>query len=162
MPNPIDKAIGWIHRHRPENPARFVMPYMVVVLTLLLALNLWQVHEARSESQENRDLVAQTRNQAVKIKQLALSNRRFIHALREGLIESCRKNGNEVRAVLRKKIEEEIGQTGPALVHQLFPQIPPKKLEQIIQASRKDDRRAIHALRPVKCGRQFSGAHAGA
>lgn len=156
MVNPFDSAVGWLHEHRPENPGKYVMPYMVVVLTLLLAVNLWQVAEARSENKDNRALVEQTREQATKLKRLAISNRRLVHSLRAGLIEACRKNGNTVRAILRGKIREEMEQANPALVRQFFPQIPPGKLEQILRASREDDLRAIHALRPVECGKQYA------
>jgi hypothetical protein len=47
MKDPFDPIIRLIIRLRPENPGRFVMPYLVVVLTLVLLLNVYFVSQLR-------------------------------------------------------------------------------------------------------------------
>lgn len=80
MRNPVGTAISWIHIHRPANPGRFVMPYLVVVMTVLLFVNLIQVGNTRD----------------------------FANELRDGLVASCEKNGNPLREGLQEEKEADI------------------------------------------------------
>lgn len=48
MKDPFDPIIRLIIRLRPDRPGRFVMPYLVVVLTLVLVLNVYFVSQLRN------------------------------------------------------------------------------------------------------------------
>lgn len=47
MKNPLSSIIDFMHRHRPERIGRFVMPYLVVLLTVIAILGVVRVGELR-------------------------------------------------------------------------------------------------------------------
>jgi hypothetical protein len=71
--------------------------------------------------------------------------------LREGLIEGCEKNGNTLREVVRGQLEDEIDQNENLNYEELFPQIPPEQLEQLIETDNEQNRQSIADLAAVDC-----------
>lgn len=61
MRNIFDSAIGFIRGHRPGQAGRFVTPYLVGALTLLLILGAVQINETRNNINETRNNNAETR-----------------------------------------------------------------------------------------------------
>lgn len=57
----FDSAIGFIRHHRPARPGRFVTPYLVGALTLLLILGAVQINENHDQIKESRKQIAQSR-----------------------------------------------------------------------------------------------------
>jgi hypothetical protein len=76
----IRRLLARLRRLLPRVPSRFVTPYLAGAITVLLVLNLIGVAETRT----------------------------FTTKLRNGLVESCEKNGNPLREGLRLEKETEI------------------------------------------------------
>lgn len=118
----ISRVIDWIHRHRPTNPGRFVMPYLVIVLTVLIGLSLIQVKDTRD----------------------------FTGDLRDGLVKSCERNGNPLREAVQEVLREQIvsAERTPA---SFFPNIPPATFKRLVREQRERNEAVIRRIRPVKC-----------
>jgi hypothetical protein len=124
---PLGGPIRWLRRHRPKNIARLVMPYLVIVMTGLLIISLIQTKEARDYSTE----------------------------LRNGLVASCERNGNTVRAVLQKRIEREIENGERFNYSEFFPNVPPDVLAELIKEQREESRKELKEIEPVDCAAQY-------
>jgi len=123
MLNPFGSLIGWIHHHRLERPGRYVMPYLVVVLTVIAGLTLV--------------LVVRTQG--------------FATELRDGLVESCEKNGNPLREVLREEQHAQITSPQDPRIQALFPNLPLAVIMPIVERGNAEHRQRLRKLHPVDC-----------
>ncbi len=122
MRNPFDSLVRWISSHAPTNAARIVMPYLVIVLTLVLVLNLVAVAETQS----------------------------FATQLRNGLVASCEKNGNPLREAVQRMLREQI-QRSEKTPASFFPNIPRAVFNKLIADQTAADRATIRRIRPLNC-----------
>lgn len=83
MRNILDAAIGFIRRHRPERPGRFVTPYLVIALTLLLILGAVQIKENRDNNAETQGALCTLR---ADIEQRVEGSRDFLADHPEGIL----------------------------------------------------------------------------
>lgn len=125
--NPISRLIDFIHRHRPENPGRFVMPYLVVALSITTGASLYTAINART----------------------------FAGELRDGLVASCERNGNTLREVLREEQRAAITDPRDPRIRQLFPDQPQAVLNAIVAQGNSEHRTRLRKLRPVDCPSQY-------
>jgi hypothetical protein len=122
MTNPLDKVIDFISHHRPSNPGSFVAPYLLVALTILLGLTIYQVAETRTFSTD----------------------------LRDGLVKSCEKNGNPLREAVQTILQEQIEQS-ERTPRSFFPDIPPDVFDRLIEEQRERNEEIIERIEPVDC-----------
>jgi len=134
--NPLDYIVGWIRRYLPENPSRFVMPYLVILLTLVAILSAF---DARNRSTDVQ---------------------RFSEDLRMGLIASCEQNGSPLRNAIQLIILDDIQQTqafiGTKEGSQLFPTVPPRQLDALLRDTVRDNRRILATIPDVDCQATFA------
>lgn len=123
MIRPLDTTISFLARHRPHNPSRWVVPYLLVVLTILLGLSLWQWHETST----------------------------FARDLRDGLVKSCEENGNPLREAVQDQIRHQIEQRETVDYTRFFPTIPPGELERLLEEQNEQDRKTLHRIAPINC-----------
>jgi len=70
--------------------------------------------------------------------------------LRAGLVENCEVNGNPLREVVQKLLQEQIN-SAEKLIPTIFPQIPPSILEEHIA----EDRELMTEIEVVDCQAQY-------
>jgi hypothetical protein len=76
----------------------------------------------------------------------------FATQLRDGLVESCEKNGNPLREYLASQALEEIAESKSLDYEEFFPNIPPDKLHDLLQAQNESLREALKGpLSPIDC-----------
>lgn len=83
MRNIVDSAVDFIHRHRPERAGRFVGPYLVGALTLLLILGAIQIKANRDNNAETQGALCALRGD---LEQRADGSREFLADHPEGFL----------------------------------------------------------------------------
>lgn len=71
--------------------------------------------------------------------------------LREGLVESCERNGNPLRKTVQDILRDQIKQSESPLLARFFPQIPKADLDRLIAAQNELRRERIQQIAPVDC-----------
>lgn len=127
MINPLGNLIGLIHRHRPAHPGRFVMPYLVVALSITTAASLYTAINART----------------------------FAGDLRDGLVASCEKNGNTLREVLREEQLAALTDADDPRIRAILPNVPHSVIVAIVRQGNREHRERLRKLRPVDCPSQY-------
>jgi hypothetical protein len=73
------------------------------------------------------------------------------------LVENCEKNGNPLREAVQQVLREEIKQTeNKTLLHEFFPQISEKHLDEVIEESVKRKQKTIRRIAPVDCQKAYN------
>jgi len=115
-------AVAWFDRHRPKNVGRFVTPYLVAGMSILLILGLIRVDETNT----------------------------FATELRDGLVTNCEQSGNPLRTAVQMMLREQIKQaeSTPA---RYFPDVPPAVFHRLVREQVEATRAAIRRIAPVDC-----------
>lgn len=113
---------AWCDRHRPKNVGRYVMPYLVAGMSILLILSLIRVDETNT----------------------------FATKLRDGLVTSCERGDNPLRAAVQMMLREQIerAESTPA---RFFPDVPPAVFHRLVREQVEATRAAIRRIAPVDC-----------
>jgi hypothetical protein len=122
MPNPIE----WMRNNKPEGIAKYVMPYVVLVLTLVTIFTAYT----------------------------ALETKNFAGQLRDGLVESCDVNGNPLREVVQQILQEDID-ASKKIPASYFPGIPAEKFRELVRKKRIANEKKIRKIAPINCDKQF-------
>lgn len=149
--------IGLIEKHTPTSP-RFLRSLdllLPLLVTALLVVNLVRIgevssiaNEAQHNSEVNRVLVHKTA-------QLTARNKVLVDRIHQGIVLSCRRNGNPLRAIVRRRIEREVAQTSLSAIEEFFPTLPRDKLVALLIRSRRQNRKDIRDLAPVPCTKRY-------
>lgn len=83
----------------------------------------------------------------------------FSRQLRDGLVASCEKNGNPLRAGVTQMLQDQIAQSEAGLKSgqyaRFFPNIPEDELRALIEEQNAKRREIIEQIRPVDCADTF-------
>lgn len=80
----------------------------------------------------------------------------YSRALHEAQVENCEDNGNPLRKAVQQVYREEIKQSeNKDLLHEFFPQISPKKLDEVIEESIDKKRLIIRRIAPIDCQKAY-------
>lgn len=141
--SPLPPILDWMHRHTPRNPGRFVMPYLVVVMTLIAVAGLVQGRQAHDLAERTQDVAKENRVLAKRATHLS-------QQLRHGLIANCK----QLRATIQSGYIEDRNATA-ATPASLFKGFPKAKFDELIDKAidRIDTR--IAATDPKECLRQY-------
>lgn len=73
----------------------------------------------------------------------------------EALIESCERNGNSVRQILREEQRAALTSPDDPRLHVLFPNTPPAIVAGFVREGNAQHRERLHKLAPVPCRTQY-------
>lgn len=121
MKLPFD-LIGWVHRHRPNNAGRFVMPYLVAVLTIVALLGAIQ----------------------------AVKTRDFTNELRNAQVKAC-EHSPVKRAVIQLHREAIVQPRELAQAEALFPGVAPGVIMRLVEVGNARHKRRIEEIRSIDC-----------
>jgi hypothetical protein len=88
-------------------------------------------------------------------------NRHFAEELRDGLVQTCERNGNPLRITLAEILHDEIAQSQTADLEKFFPQIPPAELERLVDEENRKRRIRLREIKPLDCAAQYPSADLG-
>jgi hypothetical protein len=81
-----------------------------------------------------------------------LRTNNFSEELRDGLVASCKQNGNPLREYLREEAKAEIAEAKSFDYEEFFPNVPPERLHALIAQEIADAREALSTtLAPLDC-----------
>lgn len=88
---------------------------------------------------------------------IAVREGEYVEAIHEAVIENCETNGNPLRHAVQNVLREEIKQSeNKELIGEIFPQIPEKRLEELIDESVARKQETIRRIAPVNCGKAYN------
>lgn len=149
--------IDWIERVTPASPRviralDILLPLLVSALLITTLVGLGRVgnvaDEAKTNSENNTRLLHTTAKLLHRTAGLA-------KALHDGLVESCQRNGNPLRQIVKERIQRELAQTSISRIQEFFPTLPRARLEALLEKSRAQNLKDIAALAPVPCKNQY-------
>lgn len=111
---------------RRRTIGELVMPYLTVILTVILALTVWQTIE----------------------------NREFAHELRDAQIENC--ENSPVRKVLVEGLESELVSVNDPRIREAFPNVPKEVTDRLIREGNRRTRQRIGRLLAIDCEARYS------
>lgn len=118
--------LDWMRENRPPGLAQVVVPYLIVVLTMISGFTGYT----------------------------ALQTQDFAHQLQAGLVRSCDVNGNPLREVVQQILQEDIDQS-KKLPASYFPGIPPDKFRMLVKKKRIANEKKIKLIAPINCAAAF-------
>lgn len=71
--------------------------------------------------------------------------------LRDGLVESCERNGNPLREAVTTLLEDQIAQTQNLDYSEFFPTVPEERLDALIEMQNDKRRALLRTIQPVDC-----------
>lgn len=101
---------------------RYVMPYLVAGMSVLLILSFIRIDEANT----------------------------FTSELRDGLVESCEQNGNPLRVAVQMMLREQI-QRAESTPARFFPDVPPEVFHRLVRDQVVATEEAIRRIAPINC-----------
>lgn len=138
------KITDWMRDHAPHTLAPYVMPYLIVLLTVIAFLSADTAFNAKHLAEENQHIATIAHTTA--------------DELQEGLVWGCKYDTNVLRSLLRSRLRNELA--SPAKIKEyrdLFPTIPPGKLALLVKKSNVEKRDEIYKLRPINCVALYGG-----
>lgn len=129
---------AWMSNHAPHRLASYVMPYLVILLTIVAIFSgIAAMHAVRMNEETNRTASVAAKN---------------ARELKAGLIYGCEHNGNALRRLLANRVRRELASPQKIKEYEdLFPQIPAAKLHALIKKSNTEKRAELRILAPVNC-----------
>lgn len=141
--------VKWLRENRPPGIARYVMPYLIVVLTVISIATV-------NITLENRAQTNDVREQAAKIRTLTQEARDLATSLQSAVVEACEDNGAALRRVTRETLQEKIHNAEnprPGLVAALG--LPREKVEGLLQGNIAKLRARLALVAPIDCAEQY-------
>jgi hypothetical protein len=118
--------IDWMRENQPPGLAQVVVPYIIVVLTVISGFTGYT----------------------------ALQTQDFAHQLRAGLVHSCDVNGNPLREVVQGILKEQIVSSAE-IPPSYFPNIPKAKFYRLVREQREHNEMKIKKIAPIDCSDAF-------
>lgn len=134
--------IQWLRAHRPHKLSSYVMPYLVVLLTVVTFLTL--------------NIALDNRNQTTQIRVLSQENHQLVVSLQAAIVESCEKIGNERAQAMREQLHEEIMEAehpDPEVIAAF--NLPRDKIDELIAENVAKLKARLDHIKLVNCAAQY-------
>jgi hypothetical protein len=83
------------------------------------------------------------------------STKDFATDLRNGLVQSCKVNGNPLREAVQDQLREQIHQRENLDYARFFPNVPFAELKALLEQQNRADRATLKKIAPVDCSRLY-------
>lgn len=118
--------VRWLRANRPRDVARFVMPYLVLLLTVVTLLTL----------------------------KIALENREQTHEIRANQIEAC--ENSPIKHIQIETLKEGRLSINDPRISELFPNVPKEVRDRFVREGDKEANDRIERLRNIDCVKRYT------